>query len=97
MVLPNLLKYFDAQINASGRYEKELLQLLSEYMIKHRSLISIDSTLELKEFATGDSQNTDFFEFTVSARNLTFFMRCLEAKKNDGNLLFDHLIYYDLL
>jgi len=90
VVLPNLLKYFDSRI-ANGE-EAKLIQLLSEYLMEHKSLVSVETNGELKEFTMGDSSSADesgFLDFTVNARNLSHFVRCLEAKKNDGiSLLF---------
>jgi len=80
-ILPEMLKYF----NALGSRQKELIELLSDYLINHKELITLNSSY-LREALTVEalSEVESFYEMTVKEKGLAQFVKCLTEKKNDG-------------
>ena len=87
VILSNFLKYFDTHTQATKAaednvvYEKVLIELLAEYFVEHKELLSTESGYLRQVLDSGES----FFERTTQVKNLSHIVRCLEAKKNDGN------------
>lgn len=82
--MPNLLKYFDAQIIDKVECERDLIKLLCDYLMNHKDLITLDSSYLRENMESEKAVEFEFYEATIQSKNLAQFVRCLAAKKNDG-------------
>jgi len=79
-ILPETLKYF----NALGNQQKHLIELLSDYLINHKQLITLNSSYLRDPLTLFTPEAESFYDTTVKEKNLTQFVNCLTEKNNDG-------------